>query len=72
MIAKENTIGAQSALEKKYIQQYLLAQGYCLSDLRGMPSEFSRRLMREASLYASLKLAELESKARLRKNIHYK
>jgi len=71
MIAKENTIGAQSALEKKYIQQYLLAQGYRLSDLSGMPSEVSRRLMTEASLYASLKLAELESKVRLRKNIHY-
>ena len=71
MIAKENTIGALPTLEQKYIEQYLLAQGYRLSDLRGMPTDVSQRLMRGASLYASLKLAELESKARLRKNIHY-
>lgn len=62
--------GPQSMLEKRYIDQYLKARGYRLSDLNTLPPETARRLRTEASAYASLKLAELESKARFKHSIH--
>jgi len=63
--------GPQSALERKLIKQYLHDKGYRLEDLHGLPKEEAKRLMTEACRYASLKLAEIESKAKLRKEIHF-
>lgn len=63
--------GPQSALERKLIEEYLTEKGYHLSDLQALPEREARRLMREACKYASLKLAEVESRAQLRKEIHY-
>jgi hypothetical protein len=63
--------GPQSALERKLIDEYLTEKGYHLSDLQALPEREARRLMREACRYASLKLAEVESRAQLRKEIHY-
>jgi hypothetical protein len=63
--------GPQSALEQKLIEEYLSEKGYHLSDLQALPEREARRLMREACRYASLKLAEVESRAQLRKEIHY-
>jgi hypothetical protein len=63
--------GPQSALERKLIEEYLTEKGYHLSDLQALPEREARRLMREACRYASLKLAEVESRAQLRKEIHY-
>jgi hypothetical protein len=63
--------GPQSALERKLIEEYLSEKGYHLSDLQALPERDARRLMREACRYASLKLAEVESRAQLRKEIHY-
>jgi hypothetical protein len=63
--------GPQSALERKLIEEYLSEKGYHLSDLQALPEREARRLMREACRYASLKLAEVESRAQLRKEIHY-
>jgi len=63
--------GPQSALERKLIEEYLSEKGYHLSDLQALPEREARRLMREACNYASLKLAEVESRAQLRKEIHY-
>jgi hypothetical protein len=63
--------GPQSVLERKLIEEYLTEKGYRLSDLQALPERDARRLMREACRYASLKLAEVESRAQLRKEIHY-
>lgn len=63
------TRGPQSALEKKYILEYLNSQGYCPQDLADMPREDARRLMTEASFYASLRLAEVEAKAKFLQKI---
>jgi hypothetical protein len=63
--------GPQSALERKYIEEYLAEKGYALHDLQALPERDARRLMRDACKYASLKLAEVESRAHLRKEIHY-
>jgi hypothetical protein len=62
--------GPQSALEKNIIQEYLKEKGYSLESLHKLPEEEAHRLMREACTYASLKLAEVESRARFREEIH--
>ena len=63
--------GPMSALERKFIKKYLHDKGYRLEDLQGLPIEEAKRLMTKACRYASLKLAEIESKAKLRKEIHF-
>jgi len=62
--------GPQSALEKNLIQEYLQEKGYSLESLHQLPKDSAQRLMREACTYASLKLAEVESRARFREEIH--
>lgn len=61
----------KATLEKKYIEEYLLGKGYRRKDLRELPKEEARQLMIEASIYASLKLAHIESKAHFRNKIHW-
>jgi hypothetical protein len=57
-------------LEMMYIDEYLQGQGYSRNDLPTLPKEETKRLMIEASQYASFKLEELESRARLLTDIH--
>ncbi len=63
--------GPQSTLEKKLIEAYLAEKGYHMDDLQEMPEEQAKALMQEACRSASLKLAEVESKTKFRKDIHY-
>lgn len=69
-VGRSASDGPQSALEKKLIEEFLEEKGYKLHDLHDLPVEEARRLMEEASRYASLKLAEVESRARFRREIH--
>ena len=62
--------GPQSALERNYIEEFLQSQGASLKILGKLPKEEQQHLMREASKYASLKLAEVESRAKFRDDIH--
>jgi hypothetical protein len=52
-------------LEKMLIETYLKGKGYTLKELKRPPEEEAKQLMKEASTYASCKLAELEAKAHL-------
>lgn len=61
--------GPQSALERKLINEYLQRKGYQIDDLRLLPKDKARQILVEASNYASLKLAEVESRAKFRKDI---
>ena len=61
--------GPQSALERKYIEEYLQSKGYRLGDLQQLPKTETKRLMTEACTYTSYKLAELESRAKFREKI---
>ncbi|MGD2158139.1 MAG: hypothetical protein PVG14_16750 [Anaerolineales bacterium] len=61
----------QSALEKELIEKYLRDKGYRMVDLRILPKTQAKKIMKEACLYASLKLAEIESKAGFRHKIKY-
>ncbi len=64
----ENTKRAKSPkadLEMMYIDEYLQGKGYSRKELATLPEEEKIRLMIAASQYASFKLEELESRARL-------
>ena len=69
-VSHQGAEGPQSALERKYIEEYLKNQGASLKNLGKLPKEEQQHLMREASKYASLKLAEVESRAKFREDIH--
>lgn len=60
----------QARLEMLFIETYLLEKGYCRKDLRRLPRKVARRLMIEASMYASNKLAEIETRSRLVQSLH--
>jgi hypothetical protein len=67
----ESQIGHPSAvLEKALMEEYLRAQGYSLEKLNGLPKEIAERLRKEASQYASLKMEEVEARARFVEEIH--
>ena len=55
----------KAVLEMLYRQQYWQGKGYSLNELATLPEEEAKKLRIEASQYASLKLEELESRARL-------
>lgn len=60
----------KSDLEMMYIDEYLQGKGYSRKELATLPEEATTHLMIEASQYASFKLEELESRARLLTKIH--
>jgi hypothetical protein len=62
--------GLQAVLEKRFICDYLQSKGYQWSDLNGLSKEEAKKLMTRACLYASLKLAEVESRAHFSEKIH--
>ncbi len=68
-IKKLASEGPQSALERTLINEYLQRKGYKSDDLHLLPKDEARQLLSEASSYASLKLAEVESRAQFRKDI---
>jgi hypothetical protein len=60
----------QATLEMMYIDEYLQSQGYeSIHDLCHLPEETAKLLMIQACKYASLKLAEIESRAQFRDEI---
>lgn len=61
--------GPQSALERSLIKEYLRSKGYEYKDINKLPAKEAKALMKEACMYASLKLAEVESRAHFRKEI---
>ena len=71
-IIEENTRSVKNPkvdLEMMYMDEYLHEKGYSIKELDTLPAEQATRLRTEASQYASLKLAQLESRARLRAEI---
>lgn len=61
--------GPETALEKHLVEEFLKEKGYRLEDLHRLPVDKAIFLMKGACLYASLKLAEIESKLRFRDEI---
>jgi hypothetical protein len=61
----------QSPLERQLIKDFLAAKGYGLEDVKILPADKAKELMTAACIYASLKLAEIESRSQFRRKIHY-
>ena len=59
----------QSTLERKLIAEYLLGKGHNIRDLGNMPELTAKSLMKDACLYAALKLTEIESRAKFCREI---
>ncbi len=57
-------------LERMYIAEYLRSKGLSLSELRKLPAIEARKLMIEASIWASTKLAEVETRADFVRDLH--
>jgi hypothetical protein len=68
-LKRRNTNRPQSTLEHALIADYLLAKGYLMSELKDLPVDEARQLMTEACRFAGLRLAEIEARARFRRNI---
>ncbi len=56
-------------LEKCLINEYLKSKGYTKESLNALPEDKAHQLMREASIYASSKLAEIEIRARFTEDL---
>jgi hypothetical protein len=59
----------RALLEKGLIDEYLKNKGYDRASLKKLPEDKYRRLMTEASIYASGKLTEIETKARFKETL---
>lgn len=59
-----------AVLEKSLIEAYLMGKGYTMEKLRKLPKAEAKKLMTEASIYASGKLAELEERAHFMEELH--
>lgn len=60
----------QAELARSFIEERLKSQGYSLKTLCELPPEEAKRIMIDASVYASVKLAEVEDKAHFVHSIH--
>jgi hypothetical protein len=59
-----------AALERTYIEEYLRGKGHTLQSLHELPEEEAKLLMTEASVHASTKLAEMQTRSRLLEELH--
>jgi len=57
-------------LERAFIEEFLRARGFDLSTLTRLPTAEADALWKEASLYASGKLTEVESRAHYVNDLH--
>ncbi len=60
----------QAELARSFIEERLRSQGFSLKTICELPEEEAKRLMIDASIYASVKLAEVEDKAHFVRAIH--
>jgi hypothetical protein len=67
---KVSTDEIHAFLEKTLLEAYLKGKGYTRENLKNLPPADARQLMKEASTYASNKLAEVELKAHFVKELH--
>jgi hypothetical protein len=61
----------QEKLAHAFIEEYLHSQGTSLHALCELPPERSKELMVHASVYASVRLAEIDERARVMEGIHH-
>jgi hypothetical protein len=59
-----------AVVEKALIQEYLKEQGSSLEELKKLPAAVAKKLMKEASRYASLKMEEVKARAHFVQELH--
>ena len=59
-----------AVLEKALIEEYLKEHGYSHESLKKLPPKLVKKIMQEASQYASLKMEEVEARAHFVKELH--
>ena len=57
-------------LERCLIEEYLKSKGHTQESLRALPENEAQHLKKEASIFASNKLAEIEIRARFTQDLH--
>ena len=57
-------------LERSFIAEFLRARGYEPDQLQRIPAAQVHQLMKQASVYASAKLSEVEARAHLLADMH--
>jgi hypothetical protein len=63
--------GPQAPLEMMFIDEYLHTKGFSsIKELCNLPENEAKQLMIDACRFASLKLAEIESRAKFRTELH--
>jgi hypothetical protein len=67
---KHDPMIVHSSLEKQFIADCLARVGCRVEDLKSMPADRAKELKTAACQYASLKLAEFESRSRFMDKIH--
>ena len=60
----------EGQLEKALIQEFLRTRGLDSNALAALPDDEAKRVLTEASVYASAKLAEVEARAHFVQEIH--
>ena len=67
MLAPENFVleDHQAKLAHTFLEEFLQHKGLSFKSLEALPPETRKRVMIEASVYASVKLAEIEDRAQL-------
>jgi hypothetical protein len=60
----------EGPLEKALIEEFLRAREVGSNRLQSLPKEEAKRLLAEASLYAAMRLAEIEARAHYVQEMH--
>jgi hypothetical protein len=60
----------QAALERAFIDEYLRTHNHDVLSIYALPAEQQKNLLREAALYAAIRLAEHEARAHYVHDIH--
>jgi hypothetical protein len=60
----------EAKLERALIEEFLRTHGHALQNMDSLPEDARRQLLRDASIYAAGRLAEIEARAHYVKEIH--
>jgi len=66
----EPTEDPNAVVENALIEEYLKEHGYTHESLKKLPPKLVKKIMQEASQYASLKMEEVEARAHFVKELH--
>ncbi len=60
----------QAELSRKYLEEYLASRGHTWESVHALPPDQARKLLIEASTYASDKMAEVQMRAHMVDALH--